>query len=96
MHSGAHRTTYKARTYTKKATVNAFRPTLTQRGEHKHGSCLEKKLLRKERDGNCTKATVIRTSVVPTAMKDTHRMTSLSTKRTRDEGSPSSVSLSSE
>lgn len=56
---------------------------------NKHGSCLEKKLLRKERDGNCTKATVVRTSVVPTAMKDTHRMTSLSTKGTRDEGSQS-------
>lgn len=51
---------------TKKATIHSytFCPTLAQLDEHKHGSCWEKKLLRKERDEDCTKATVVRTSTV--------------------------------
>lgn len=64
--------------------------------EHKHGSSLENKLLRKEKDENCTKATVVTTSVIVTAMKDTHRLTRLSTKRTRNKGSPSSWSRSAQ
>lgn len=67
MHSGARRTaTRKARAHTKRPQEMQLHSCLApaQPDEHKHGSCLEKKLLRKERDEDCTKATVVRTSII--------------------------------
>lgn len=75
LHSGAHGTaTCKARADTKKATIHSytFCPTPAQLDEHKHGSCWEKKLLRKQRDEDWTKATAVRTAIVSTATRDAH------------------------
>lgn len=91
LHSGAHGTaTCKARADTKKATIHSytFCPTPAQLDEHKHGSCWEKKLLRKERDEDCTKATVVRTSIVFPLPRGTLMDSRSMHWEDRDKGSP--------